>query len=111
MFSYLLHDDGFHSADFAARRDGWRVAGGFVVQDLPSGGCEVMHYERYDLPRWARPARGVLGAYMRRSQRRELRIIHDLALLHAAEARARRELEPESDTSCAGHDEVHDAGL
>ena len=96
-FSYLLHDDGFHSADSTVH-GGWRVAGGFVVRELGSGGCEVVHYERYDLPRWAKPARRVLSAYMHRSQRRELRIIHDLAVLRSVEARARREInEPDSD--------------
>lgn len=91
-FSYLLHGDGFHSADSTARPNGWRVSGGFVVYDVPSGGCEVMHYECYDLPHWPRPARRVLRAYMRNSQRRELHVIHDLALLRSAEARARREI-------------------
>lgn len=93
VFSYLLHGDGFHSADSTARPDGWRASGGFVVRDLPSGECVVVHYESYDLPRWARPGRRLLGAYMRYSQRRELRIIHDLALVRSAEARARREFE------------------
>ena len=89
-FSYLLHDDGFHSGDAAEFGDGWRISGGFVVHELTADTCEVVHYERYDLPGWARSARHVLGPYMRRSQHREMRIIHDLALLRAAEERARR---------------------
>lgn len=88
-FCYVMDGDGYHSvAD--KRWDGWRITGGFVVRERGPAECEVIHYERFDLPRWAQPLRRLLTAYMRRSQYQELREIHDLALLRATESSARR---------------------
>lgn len=88
-FRYVLHPDGFHSVDAEARRDGWEICGGYYVREIGADECEVVHYERYDLPLWLRPARRVVQWYMRNSQRRELKIIHDLVVLRSAESRAR----------------------
>jgi hypothetical protein len=88
-FHYVLHPDGFHSVDAEARRDGWEICGGYYVRAIGPDECEVVHYERYDLPAWLKPVRRLVAWYMRNSQRRELKIIHDLVVLRSAEQRAR----------------------
>lgn len=77
QFRYVLHDAGFHSEDAVSRRGGLRVAGGFTVEPHPAG-CLIWHYERYLLPWAAAPLKPAVAAYVRWTQRREMR---DLAAL------------------------------
>ncbi len=89
-FRYVLHDDGFHSVDAAERADGWEISGGYYVREIGPDECEIVHYERYALPTWLRPVKKIVAGYMRFSQRRELKIIHDLVILRSAEMRVQR---------------------
>ena len=78
-FRYVLHESGFHSHDTGRRRRGLRINGGFTVEPRP-GGCRIWHYERYLLPWPVAPLKPVISAYVRWTQRREMR---DLAALVA----------------------------
>jgi hypothetical protein len=83
QFRYVLHEAGFHSADAVPRRGGLQVNGGFTVK--PHGkGCRIWHYERYLLPWPAAPLKPLIAAYVRWTQRREMR---DLAELIRATSR------------------------
>ena len=77
QFRYVLHEAGFHSQDAATRRGGLRVSGGFTVEPHPAG-CRIWHYERYLLPWIVAPLKPAVAAYVRWTQRREMR---DLAAL------------------------------
>jgi hypothetical protein len=79
-FRYLLHERGFHSEDAARRRGGLRVTGGFTVEWYPAG-CRIWHYERYLLPWPVVPLKPLVTAYVRWTQRRDMR---DLATLIAS---------------------------
>jgi len=77
LFQYVLHDRGFHSQDAVARRGGLRVNGGFTAE--PDGDrTRIWHYERYLLPWPVVPLKPLVTAYVRWTQRREMR---DLAAL------------------------------
>jgi hypothetical protein len=76
-FRYVLHEAGFHSENVVPRRGGLRVNGGFTVE-AHADGCRIWHYERYLLPRVAAPLKPAVAAYVRWTQRREMR---DLAAL------------------------------
>lgn len=53
--------------------------GGFTVE--PHGtGCRVWHYERYLLPSLVAPLKPVVTAYVRWTQRREMRDLRRLIL-------------------------------
>lgn len=85
-FSYDQHANGWHSEDLHPRDDGWRISGGFVVSRVDDQSCRVTHYEDYTLPqrlRWMWP---LLGVYMRRSQRGEMRDLKALVLQTVAAA-------------------------
>jgi hypothetical protein len=76
-FRYVLHEAGFHSQDTGHCRGGLRINGGFTAE--PRGaGCRIWHYERYLLPWPLAPLKPVVTAYVRWTQRREMR---DLACL------------------------------
>ncbi len=76
-FRYVLHERGFHSQDAVARRGGLRVNGGFTAE--PDGDrTRIWHYERYLLPWPVAPLKPLVTAYVRWTQRREMR---DLAAL------------------------------
>jgi hypothetical protein len=77
QFRYVLHEAGFHSEDAVPRRGGLRVNGGFTVE-THADGCRIWHYERYLLPWVAAPLKPAVAAYVRWTQRREMR---DLAAL------------------------------
>ena len=83
-FSYVQHENGWHSEDLRPRDDGWRISGGFLVSRVDETTCRVTHYEDYSLPARLRRLRPVLAAYMRRSQVGEMR---DLAALVLRTAR------------------------
>lgn len=76
-FRYVLHEAGFHSEDTGHCFAGLRINGGFTVESKP-GGCQIWHYERYMLPWPAAPLKPLISAYVRWTQRREMR---DLASL------------------------------
>ena len=80
QFRYVLHESGFHSEDAAARRGGLKVNGGFTAEQQ-GGQCRIWHYERYLLPWPAAPLKPLVSAYIRWTQRREMR---DLAALITA---------------------------
>jgi hypothetical protein len=77
QFRYVLHEAGFHSEDAVPRRGGLRVSGGFAVEPHEAS-CRVWDYERYLLPWVAAPLKPAVAAYVRSTQRREMR---DLAAL------------------------------
>jgi hypothetical protein len=71
-FRYVLHERGFHSEDAAPRRGGLHVNGGFTAQ--PDGErTRIWHYERYLLPWPVAPLKPLVTAYVRWTQRREMR--------------------------------------
>jgi hypothetical protein len=76
-FRYVLHEAGFHSEDTGQCFGGLRINGGFTVEPRP-GGCRIRHYERYLLPWPVAPLTPLISAYVRWTQRREMR---DLAAL------------------------------
>jgi hypothetical protein len=80
QFRYVLHEAGFHSEDAVRRRGGLQVNGGFTVQAHGTG-SRVWHYERYLLPWPVAPLKPFVAAYVRWTQRREMR---DLARLISA---------------------------
>lgn len=71
-FRYDLHPGGFHSVQCDRKRFHPQVSGGFSVLPFGDGGCVVLHYEQYLLPRWARPVRPAFAGYIRHSMRIEL---------------------------------------
>lgn len=71
-FRYVLHEAGFHSHDTGHCFGGLRINGGFTVEPRP-GGCRIWHYERYLLPWPVAPLKPVISAYVRWTQRREMR--------------------------------------
>jgi hypothetical protein len=76
-FRYVLHERGFHSEDAVPRRGGLRVNGGFAAE--PEGErTRIWHYERYLLPWPVAALKPLVTAYVRWTQRREMR---DLAAL------------------------------
>lgn len=77
QFRYVLHESGFHSEDAAPRRGGLHVNGGFTVE--PHGdGSRIWHYERYLLPWPVAPLKPLVSAYVRWTQRREMRDLVEL---------------------------------
>lgn len=82
-FRYVLHEAGFHSEDTGHCPGGLRINGGFTVEPRP-GGCRIWHYERYLLPWPVAPLKPVISAYVRWTQRREMRDL--AALIENAEA-------------------------
>ena len=81
-FRYVLHEAGFHSHDTGHGLRGLRINGGFTVEPR-SGGCRIWHYERYLLPWPVAPLKPVISAYVRWTQRREMRDL--AALIESAE--------------------------
>lgn len=81
-FAYELNDTGFHSRNAGVDPNRATIEGGFAVTPT-AGGCTVIHYEQYVLPRSVRPLRPLISIYLRWSMRRELR---DLERLVAREA-------------------------
>jgi hypothetical protein len=77
QFTYVLHDGGFHSRSAGVPPEQATIEGGFVVTPL-AGGCTVIHYEQYVLPRWLVPLRHAIRAYLRWSMARELRDLERL---------------------------------
>ena len=77
----LLHEAGFHSHDGRSLR-GLRINGGFTVEPQPEG-CRIWHYERHLLPWPVAPLKPVISAYVRWTQRREMRDL--AALIESAE--------------------------
>jgi hypothetical protein len=75
QFRYVLHEARFHSEDTVPRRGGLRGNGGFTVE---AHGCRIWRYERYLAPWVAAPLKPAVAAYVRWTQRREMR---DLAAL------------------------------
>lgn len=76
-FAYDLNDAGFHSRNADVPPEQATIEGGFVVTPL-AGGCTVIHYEQYVLPRWLQPIRGLIRTYLRWSMARELRDLERL---------------------------------
>lgn len=76
-FRYLLHERGFHSEDAVRRRGGLHVNGGFTVEPHADG-CRIWHYERYLLPWLVAPLKPLVTAYVRRTQRGEMRDLRRL---------------------------------
>jgi hypothetical protein len=76
-FPYVLHERGFHSEDAVRRPGGLQVNGGFTAE--PDGDrTRIWHYERYLLPWPVAALKPLVTAYVRWTQRREMR---DLAAL------------------------------
>jgi len=85
LFRYVLHERGFHSQDAVARRGGLRVNGGFTAE--PDGDrTRIWHYERYLLPWPVAPLKPLVTAYVRWTQRREMRDL--AALIEQGQSRA-----------------------
>jgi hypothetical protein len=76
-FRYLLHERGFHGEDAVRRRGGLHVNGGFTVEPR-AGGCRIWHYERYLLPWLVAPLKPLITAYVRWTQRGEMRDLQRL---------------------------------
>jgi hypothetical protein len=71
-FRYVLHETGFHSEGTGHCPDGLRINGGFTAE--PQGSrCRIWHYERYLLPWPLAPLKPLVTAYVRWTQRREMR--------------------------------------
>jgi hypothetical protein len=79
QFRYVLHEAGFHSEDAVPRRGGLQVNGGFTVQPHCTG-CRIWHYERYLLPWPVAPLKPIIAAYVRWTQRREMRDLAQLVM-------------------------------
>jgi hypothetical protein len=76
-FAYFLNEAGFHSRNAGIPAEEATIEGGFVVTPL-AGGCTVIHYEQYLLPRWLVPLKQLVGLYLRWSMSRELRDLERL---------------------------------
>jgi hypothetical protein len=76
-FRYMLHDRGFHSEDAVTRRGGLRVNGGFTAE-ADGDRTRVWHYERYLLPWPVAGFKPLVTAYVRWTQRREMRDVKAL---------------------------------
>ena len=76
-FEYLLNDAGFHSRNAGIPAEEATIEGGFVVTPL-AGGCTVIHYEQYMLPRWLVPLKELVRLYLRWTMSRELRDLERL---------------------------------
>jgi hypothetical protein len=76
-FRYVLHERGFHSEDAVPRRGGLQVNGGFTAES-DGERTRIWHYERYLLPWPVAVLKPLVTAYVRWTQRREMR---DLAAL------------------------------
>jgi hypothetical protein len=74
-FTYVLHEQGFHSVEAHPPATGSRISGGFVALSTGPQSCMILHYEQYVLPRWAVPLKPVIALYLRWSMHKEL---HDL---------------------------------
>jgi hypothetical protein len=81
-FAYELNDTGFHSRNAGVDPDRATIEGGFAVTPT-AGGCTVIHYEQYVLPRRVRPLRFFIIMYLRWSMRRELRELERLVATEA----------------------------
>lgn len=77
-FRYVLHEKGFHSEDTGNCFGGLRISGGFTAEPHGDGGCRIWHYERYLLPWAAAPLKPIVSAYVRWTQRREMRDLRTL---------------------------------
>jgi hypothetical protein len=71
-FRYLLHETGFHSEDTRHCPGALRINGGFTAEPHGSG-SRIWHYERYLLPWPLAPLKPLVTAYVRWTQRREMR--------------------------------------
>jgi hypothetical protein len=100
-FAYALNDAGFHSRNAGMPAEYATIEGGFVVTPL-AGGCTVIHYEQYVLPRWLAPLKHVLRLYLRWSMARELRDLERLIAMTLEDpARRSREAHVQNDDTCA----------
>lgn len=72
-FSYKKTDDGFIS-EILNRPLGIFVKGGFQVKEK-QGATEVQHFESYNFPIWALPAKPLIRMYLKWAMKKELRNI------------------------------------
>ena len=87
-FAYTLNEMGFHSVEAHPPPAGIRIHGGFVVVEAGPASCIILHYEQYELPRWAVPIKPVIGAYLRWTMKKEMRDLKALILSRAGSSLA-----------------------
>ncbi len=79
-FSYQLHATGFHSKEAQVPPSILDIQGGFFVEATSERSCKIVHYEQYKLPLRFLVLRPFILAYLRWSQKKEMKDLKALIL-------------------------------
>lgn len=71
-FSYQLTDTGFTSELLNSPIPSIHVKGGFLIKDEGNDQCQIIHYEKYKLPKWLSCMAPLIKTYVNWSMGREL---------------------------------------
>ncbi len=80
IFSYELHDRGFHSKEAQQPPSRLNIQGGFFVEQTGEDEAEIIHYEQYTLPTLLMPLKPLIVLYLKWSQKKEMADLKKLIL-------------------------------